>query len=372
MERVTIASLATTLGISKASVSYALNGRPGVSEDTRSRVRALAEELGWRPSSTARALARSESGVIGLVLARSAETIGTEPYYMRLIAGIESVLIDAQMSLLIRVLGADSARDLDVYRDWAAEHRVDGVILSDLRQSDPRMELLDAIQLPWVLHGEPGPDSPFVWVGFDNDADAFTAVDHFRSLGHRRIAYVSGPGDLVHEIRRIEALGRYAEKASMRFEVVGGDYTLSGGSEATRLLMSGDAPPTAILFGNDLLSLGGLAALRELDIPVPDSVSVLSWGDSMLCDLGTPPVSALRRVDSEEQGRMCAGRLLELIAGTTPHSVMAAPAELIVRGSTGHAPSSGVAAPAVRAKKARRIPSVPGAEAETDLVPRAL
>ncbi len=362
MERVTIASLASTLGISKASVSYALNGRPGVSEDTRDRVRALAQELGWRPSSTARALARSESGVIGLVLARSAETIGTEPYYMRLISGIESVLIDSEMSLLIRVLGMDTRRDLDVYRNWAAEHRVDGVILSDLREDDPRMELLDAINLPWVLHGEPGPDSPFVWVGFDNDADAFTAVDHFRSLGHQRIAYVSGPGDLVHESRRIEALNRYAAKADMHLRVVEGDYTLNSGSEVTVSLMSEADPPTAILFGNDLLSLGGLSALKTRGIHVPDDVSVLSWGDSMLCDLGTPPVSALRRVDSEDQGKMCAARLLELIAGKTPHSVMAAPAELIVRGSTGPAPARPVRD--VAPKKVRRA----GTTDEPDLV----
>lgn len=335
MERVTIASLATTLGISKASVSYALNGRPGVSEDTRGKVRALAEELGWRPSSTARALARAESGVIGVVLARSAETIGTEPYYMRLISGIESVLITTEMSLLIRVIGPEVGRDLEVYRQWAAERRVDGVILSDLHRNDGRMKLLDSINLPWVLHGEPGRDSPFVWIGFDNDADAFTAVDHFRGLGHRNIAYISGPQNLVHEKSRIDALARYAREAGMQLQLAEGDYTLKGGAQSTLELMSAAEPPTAILYGNDLESLGGLAALKESGISVPGDVSVLSWGDSMLCGLGTPPVSALKRTDSEEQGRMCAELLLRVIAGESPHSVMAAPAELIVRGSTG-------------------------------------
>lgn len=342
MKRVTITSLATELGISKASVSYALNGRPGVSEETRGKVQALAEQLGWRPSSTARALARSESGVIGLVLARSAQTIGTEPYYMRLIGGIETVLIETEMSLLIRVIGPESGRDLDVYAQWAAEHRVDGVIVSDLHQNDGRMALLEQLDLPWVLHGEPGRDSPFVWVGFDNDADAFTAVDHFRALGHREIGYVSGPRYLVHEESRITALSRYATESGMRLNVVEGDYTLGGGTDATLQLLAAETVPTAVLYGNDLMSLGGLAALRERGVMVPRDMSVLSWGDSMLCDLGAPPVSALKRADSEDQGRMCAENLIELISGRKPHSFMAAPAELVARGSTGAAPDPAI------------------------------
>ena len=304
MDRVTIASLAKTLGLSKASVSYALNGRPGVSDETREKVRALAQELGWHASSNARALARAESGVIGVVLARTADVIGTEPYYMRLISGIESVLITRDMSLLIRVIGPEDDRDLDVYRQWAAERRVDGVILSDLRTNDRRIGLLDSIGMPWVLHGEPGREAPFVWVGFDNDADAFTVIDHFRELGHLSVAYVSGPLDLAHENRRIEALTSYAREAGIRLEVVEGDLTLAGGVEATERLMAGESSPTAVLYGNDLMSLGGLSAFRKLGIRVPAEVSVLSWHDSMLCGLGTPPVTALKRSDSEVQGRI--------------------------------------------------------------------
>ena len=87
--RVTIGGLADRLGLSKASVSYALNGQPGVSAETRQRVLALAEELGWHPSSSARALSRARSDAIGIVLRRDPGLLGAEPYYMSLLAGVE-------------------------------------------------------------------------------------------------------------------------------------------------------------------------------------------------------------------------------------------------------------------------------------------
>ena len=123
MPNVTITSLAQQLGISKASVSYALNGRPGVSEETRKKVLALAATLGWYPSSSARALSQSRSETIGIVLLRDPAHVGSEPFYLSVLAGIEAVLGEREQNLMLRIVAPDAAsdpaterRDLAVYR----------------------------------------------------------------------------------------------------------------------------------------------------------------------------------------------------------------------------------------------------------------
>ena len=121
MKRPTITDIAREAGVSKGAVSYALNGRPGVSEATRHRITEIARELGWSPSSTARALSGGRAGAIGLVLGRS-DVLGAEPFLAALLEGIEREL------LLQVVPGVDA--ELALYRRWRGERRVDGVLLA--------------------------------------------------------------------------------------------------------------------------------------------------------------------------------------------------------------------------------------------------
>ena len=146
-ERVTISDIARRLAISKASVSYALNGRPGVSSETRRKVLELADELGFQASSAAVALSASRSGTIGLVIARDPSVITAEGYYMRTLFGVEQYLNDADGSLLLRLTG-EGGEDLDVYRRWARQRRVDGFLLFDEFDDDPRLPLLTSLGMP--------------------------------------------------------------------------------------------------------------------------------------------------------------------------------------------------------------------------------
>lgn len=334
--QLTIADLARRLGISKASVSYALNDRPGVSPETRERVRELARELGWFPSSSARALSRARTGAIGLVLSRHPELLGTEPYYMQVISGIEQVLIEADVALVLRMVGPLPGRDLPVYERWAGERRVDGVILFDAQEDDPRFPLMERLGLPAVLHGGPVPTMPCV-TGDEPD-DAARVVDHLRSLGHRRIAHVTGPQDYVHERRRQRLVGERAAEVGVQVDVVRGDYTLDGARRLTLQLLRSPEPPTGIVYANDLMALGGLDAAAEVGVAVPGQLSVVSWDDSILCQVARPHVTALDR-NPREFGRMSATVLLEEIAGGQPADVIVGPSTLVVRGTSGPAPS---------------------------------
>lgn len=339
--RVTIADVAERLGLSKASVSYALNDQPGVSPETRRQVREMAAQLGWYPSSSARALSRAKTGAIGLVLSRDPDVIGTEPYYMRAMAGIESVLVAADMGLMLRIVGTDPGRDLAIYERWAGERRVDGVILFDQREDDPRLPLVTRLGLPAVLVGGPAKGSVVPSVTSDARADAAQVVAHLRGLGHRQVLHVTGPTRFMHERRRAAALRESAAEQGMEVEPLESDYTF----EAAALTVArrlGDGPaPTAMVFGNDLMALGGLDAAVDAGFAVPADLSVVSWDDSMLCRVANPPVTALDR-DAFEFGRLAATMLLQVMAGAAPEDVVTPPSRLVVRASSSTARAAAV------------------------------
>ena len=155
--RVTIEDIARQAGVSRGAVSFALNDRPGLSVATRERILAIAKEVGWYPSSAARALQGSRVNACGLVLARPAETLAFEPFFMGLVAGIESELAFRSVALTIQVVDGLEA-ELEVHRRWSGERRVDGVFVVDLRVNDPRPEALVRLGLPAVvLSGSRGP-----------------------------------------------------------------------------------------------------------------------------------------------------------------------------------------------------------------------
>ncbi|MBO0901457.1 LacI family DNA-binding transcriptional regulator [Cellulomonas sp. zg-ZUI222] len=337
-ERVTIGDLAQRLGLSKASVSYALNGRPGVSAETRARVLALARELQWYPSSSARTLSGARTGVVGLVLSRDPDLLGTEPYYMLVLSGIESALIEAEYGLLLRMVGTEPGRDLAVYERWAGERRVDGVMLFDQRRDDPRIPLVRHLGLPAVLNGAAEPGAALPAVVPDEHGDADRVVEHLRDLGHRRIVHLAGPSGLLHEQRRDQLVRAAADRTGIVVETVEGDYTMGTAERLTTERLQHGPGPTAWVASNDVMALGVVRAAARAGVDVPGRMSVVSWDDSLLCEIGAPPITALDR-HPRDFGRRCAQALLAVIAGTPDEDTGPRPSELRVRASTGPAPA---------------------------------
>lgn len=328
--RVTIGGLAERLGLSKASVSYALNGQPGVSESTRERVVALAEELGWRPSSSARALSRARSDAIGIVLRRHPDLLGTEPYYMSLLAGVEAELAETGQSLLLRMVGPEPGQDIHTYRRWSAERRVDGVMLFDIIADDPRPALLDELGLHYVLHGNREVVAPGRVLLYNAAGDAARLVEHLAGLGHRRVLHILGPQEFEHELDRCAAVAALARQHGIHVVFVSSDYSMADGERIAAEQLVADPALTAILTSNDLLALGAQAAMQSAG---REGVALVSWDDSLLCRLGVRPISALDRFP-EEQGRRATRMLLDTLAGMPAVTVPARPAELIPRATS--------------------------------------
>src|SRR6478609_2083319 len=127
---VTISDVASAAGVSKGAVSLALNGQPGVGEETRQRILEAAKALGWTPSLRARGLKSSKSYALGLVIARNPKLLGSDPFFPAFIAGIETTLAEHEYTLVLTVATAPGAEER-AYRKLADGGRVDGVILTD-------------------------------------------------------------------------------------------------------------------------------------------------------------------------------------------------------------------------------------------------
>ena len=339
MGRVTINEIARRSGVSKGAVSYALNGRPGVSEATRERILAVADQLGWAPNRTARLLSGSRTDTFGLVLARDPRTLAAEPFYMEFVAGIESELSTESYALLLQVC-ADLDSEMAIYRKWSSERRVDAVIVVDVRVDDPRLALLRELELPAVLAADPAVTAEFATVYTDDATAMHAAVDHLVSLGHQRIARVTGLGDLSHvRIRNTTFLAATAARGAAGRTIVA-DFSAEGGREATRTLLAGPDAPTAIMFDNDLMAVSALSALTQLGVAVPEQVSLLAWDDSPLCEITHPQLSAMSH-DVVGHGAHVARRVFALLEGAPAAPHLDSTPTLVVRGSTAPPPSAG-------------------------------
>lgn len=333
VKRATIADIAKAAGVSKGAVSYALNGRPGVSDATRQRIIAVAEEFGWYPSSAARALSDGRAGVLGLIVDRPARTLGIESFFMQLISGIEATLSAQSIGLLLQVTD-DRETELAAYRRWWAQRSVDGVILVDLVRDDPRIPLLEELAMPAVVIG--GPQGlgrlPGVW---SDDRAAITAVvEYLAALGHRRVARVAGMAPLWHTEARSEALMEAAKRLGLDdIATIGTDYSGEAGATATRTLLARRPAPTVIIYDNDIMAVAGIAVAHEMGIAVPHQLSMVAWDDSPLCQLTHPQLSAVSR-DIAAFGAHAAQRLLRLVNGEPVESFEDQTPVLVPRGST--------------------------------------
>ncbi|SDT21275.1 DNA-binding transcriptional regulator, LacI/PurR family [Friedmanniella luteola] len=339
MSRVTINEIARRSGVSKGAVSYALNNRPGVSAATRARILAVADQLGWAPNRTARLLSGSRTDTFGLILARDPRTLASEPFYMEFVAGLESVLSTRSYALLLQVC-VDLDSELETYRKWSSERRVDAVVVVDVRGDDPRLPLLTELELPAVFVGDPSVTDSFTTVWTDDTAAMDAAVAYLVSLGHVRVARVSGLDDLSHVQIRDGAFLAAAAAHGAAGQIHVADFSAEGGRKGTRALLEAPDAPTAIMFDNDLMAVSALSALAELGVAVPDGVSILAWDDSALCEITHPQLSAMSH-DVMGLGANVGRRLFDLLEGTPPSAHLDSTPELVVRGSTAPPPSAG-------------------------------
>lgn len=305
------------------------------------------------------------SDPVGLVLLRSAQPGQLDSYHQEFIRGVESRLAEAGRSLLV-MLQADPQKEIATYRRWAQQGGIAGVILMNLRQDDDRVPLLQELGLSAVVIGDPQ-ISDFYPAAFTDDRAAMVeALRYLMALGHQRIGRIAGPPELLHTLQRTEVYTQMVAAAGGAGCQRNGEYSFDSGKTLTAELFAaaptsvaspestsstagastGKGQPTAIIYDDAVMAMGGLAALAELGLSVPEQVSVLAWDDSVQCQLAG--VSALSH-DVAAYGELAAELLLSHVgqtaqpSGESAKSCAAQVPTLVKRRSTGPAPLSGQA-----------------------------
>jgi DNA-binding LacI/PurR family transcriptional regulator len=333
--RTRLTDLAEQAGVSTATVSRVLNGKAGVSTETRQAVLAALDLLGYeRPEK----LRTRSAGLVGLVVPEL-----TNPVFPAFAQVIESMLSERGYTPLLCTQSPGGTTE-DQYVEMLIEHGVDGIVFvsglhADTSASTDRYQRLRSRGLPIVLVNgfAEGVDAPAV--STDDVAAMDLAVRHLVSLGHRTIGLAVGPDRFVPTRRKLKAfsdnLMRHLGTDSTG-HVVTTLFTVEGGQAAAAELIS--TGHTAIVCGSDLMALGAIRAARSRGLRVPEDISVVGYDDSPLIAFTDPPLTTVRQ-PVQAMGHAAVTALVAEIGGTrSPRTELLFHPELIVRESTGAAP----------------------------------
>lgn len=324
---ITIRELAKIAKVSPSTVSRALRDSPQISEETKERIRLLAEKFNCVPNRLAKGFFDGKSTVIGVIVPDV-----SYPFYSKIIFGIEQVASEREYSVMVcNSLNKPTLEKKHLFR--LVENRVAGIIIAATQDQytaeyvwELQREKIPLVAIDRRIRGI-GAD----FVGTDDVSGAYKAVKYLIDLGHTRIGYISGPEDFSTSIERFEGYRNALNDSGLVFDkelVVKGasfdsdheiEQQLEGGRDAVRELMSIANPPTAVFAVNDYVALGVVQGLTEKGFRVPHDVSVVGYADMDIAALGRTPLTTIRQ-PSDQVGMAAAGIILDRLTSEAEDS----------------------------------------------------
>ena len=322
--------VASRAGVSTSTVSHVLNGTRKVSPASVQAVQQAIQALGYIPNTLARALARSSTSTIGVAISAL-----SNHYFSETVHAIESECAKHGYMMLFVDTHDDPEQELRVVT--ALHHRrVDGVILAPSNDSKA-LEYLRTNQIPAVLVDRMM-SAQFDQVGVENTQATQALITHLIGHGHRRIGFIAGRTGFSTTDERVAGYKAALQAAGLAFDpqlLVNGGSNTEPARQATVQLLGLDAPPTAIMAGNNLMTLGAMHALRDAQLEVPGQMALVGFDDFDWADFFVPRLTLIAQ-PVNELGARAVHLLLQRMATpeATPHSVRLAPS-LQLRNSCG-------------------------------------
>jgi LacI family repressor for deo operon, udp, cdd, tsx, nupC, and nupG len=333
-QNVTIKEVARKLGVSPATISRALARPELLREETRTRVLAAVERLGYQPNLIARDLRLQKTRLLFVVVPT------LSPFFLEVFRGVERGARESGYAVLMGHTERDPTRE-HRFLDQVASGRADGVILvtsSDsaalLARNRKRMPpvvvalaSVDGIQLPTVR--------------VNHRIAAINATNHLLALGHKRIAHIAGPDGQAIAAHRREGFRTAMNTAGLdpdSYPCLSGPYAVPRGEAAMETLLTCNPRPTAVFAGNDELAIGAIQTLKRVGLRVGRDVSIIGFDDQRIATLYEPPLTTIR-VPTEELGYRAAILLIDVLRGKATDSDMVLPTSLVTRSTTGPVPS---------------------------------
>ncbi|MDA5557784.1 LacI family DNA-binding transcriptional regulator [Shimia sp. MMG029] len=321
MARATIKSIAKLTGYSVGTVSNALRNDKSVKEETRQEIQEAAAKVGYRVNLDGLKLRTKKSYRIGVLVSVSTEDAdeweGVE--FTRILAGISSALQGSRYELSVfNVANMDDA--MAVLARIVQDGLADGVIFSGTLQDDARIAYLQECGFPFVTMGMSDSPKPHAYVDIDSQTAAYDATARLARLGHRRIALINPPSDLIYARQRqagyIDALKQAALMPDETL-IFRGPTTARTGHDAFAAMMAMSEPPTACVCANEAMTLGVLSAAHEAGCKIGRDLVVVSTDDLKLSRYFVPPPSTYY-VPIEETSRLLGDYMLRALAGVDP------------------------------------------------------
>jgi len=335
----TLEEIAKLAGVSRSTVSRVINDHPHVRPEVRERVWEVIRRVGYQPHAAARSLVTRRTQIIGMVIPEAVTTLFTDPYFPLLLRGATEACNAHQYQLMLSLFTTRANRQ-GIYQRILGNGYLDGVIVASTPLNDPLIPNLLRDQIPFISVGR-YPDERVHYVDVDNIGGARMAVEHLIRLGHRRIATITGPLDMIAGQDRLTGYRQALEAHGIPVEeelIVEGEFTESSGMAGMQRLLP--ASPSAVFVASDMMAIGALKALRQAGRQVPQEIALVSFDDIPIASAIDPPLTTVRQ-PIERMGSMAVEVLLSVLETSREEEASAQriilPTELIIRASCGSA-----------------------------------
>jgi DNA-binding LacI/PurR family transcriptional regulator len=326
--------IAERAGVSVMTVSKALRDEPDVSESTKTRLKLLAQEMGYVPDSTAQGLRNRTTKLFGLVIPSLAN-----PIFARMVLAIQERSFELGYDVLLGYTLHKPEREETCIRRFLSR-RVDGLVLSPVYRIESEARIYQELltrKIPTVLLGHTAPFcSHFVNVETDDRMAGYAVTQHLMQLGHRRIAFLAGPPATPWTRERFEGYRRALRQGGLEVDeklIFQAGRTIEDGANVAIQMIHESTDATAIQAVNDLVAVGCAEVLLRQHIRIPEDISIVGFGNSMLSEYFGVPLTTMDQ-PKHRLGVAAMDSMLQLLGGNRPEPKRL-PAQLVIRASSG-------------------------------------